>query len=133
MSVVNYPMSPQIHCKLCNSINIIKKGKRKLTNSARQKYYCKLCNHFFSESFSPKRTPLKIIIDTVILNNLIYILDYKPEANKQNIQKVTTHLYLYALALSFRTNFSLKHFTYAYFDQNNIFSFRPNQLKVNYD
>jgi len=311
-------MSQQIHCKLCNSTNIIKKGKRKLTNSARQKYYCKLCNHYFSESFSPKRTSTKIIIDTVILynlgntlpevikiikhkhkttitkssakrwirefsyrylkirkqmrkrygtnliisktfhhadlyysfkyhkakleqfgkyselknfiknipllakdqyftntsrcsqlklqpnnitisnysqtqfnslinnclklcannkqrhnivenfllatdrdtiaievpiwfydkqlgkisghidilqvkNNLIYILDYKPNANKENRDKVITQLYLYALAISFRTNLPLKHFRCTYFDENNIFSFRPNQLKINYD
>jgi len=68
-----------------------------------------------------------------IKDSKIHILDYKPEANKQNKDRVTTQLYLYALALSFRTNLPLKHFTCSWFDQNNIFTFNPNRLKVSYD
>jgi len=67
-----------------------------------------------------------------IKDSKIHILDYKPEANKENKQKVTTQLYLYALALSFRTNLPLKHFTCSWFDQNNIFTFNPNNLIVSY-
>lgn len=58
-------------------------------------------------------------------NNLIYILDYKPEANKQNIQKVTSQLTIYALALSFRTKIPLRKFRCAWFDENNYYEFKP--------
>lgn len=60
-----------------------------------------------------------------IKNNRIYILDYKPKAHKENSQKVTTQLTLYAIALSFRTKIPLRKIRCAYFDENNYFEFKP--------
>lgn len=55
----------------------------------------------------------------------IFILDYKPEAIKENKEKTITQLNLYALALSFRTKIPLNNFVCAYFDQNDYLEFRP--------
>ena len=58
-------------------------------------------------------------------NQKIHILDYKPNANKENTQKVTTQLTLYAIALSFRTQTPLNKIRCAYFDENNYIEFKP--------
>ena len=63
-----------------------------------------------------------------IKNNKVYILDYKPDAAKENKQKVTTQLNLYALALSFRTNIHLSKIICGYFDESDYFEFFPNNL-----
>lgn len=60
--------------------------------------------------------------------NKIYILDYKPNADKENKSKVISQLYLYALALSFRTKMKLKNFRCAWFDDKNYFEFNPTKL-----
>lgn len=54
--------------------------------------------------------------------NKIYILDFKPEAEKEN---PISQLRLYAIALSRRTKIPLKHFVCAYFDDKNYFEFCP--------
>ena len=57
-----------------------------------------------------------------IRNGLIHLLDYKPEANKQNpINQLT----IYALALSRKLNLPLYHFKCAWFDENNYYEFFP--------
>ena len=60
-----------------------------------------------------------------VKNNNIHILDYKPNASKENPEKVTTQLNLYAIALSFRTKVPLKNITCAYFDEFDYFAFKP--------
>lgn len=69
------------------------------------------------------KTPITGHIDILqIRNNLIHILDYKPEANKQ---KPTEQLTLYALALSRKLNLPLHCFKCAYFDENDYYEFYP--------
>lgn len=58
----------------------------------------------------------------------IYLLDYKPDASKENKQKVISQLFSYALALSLRTNVWLRNFRCAWFDQDNYFEFNPNEI-----
>ena len=59
--------------------------------------------------------------------NKIYVLDFKPEAEKDN---PIVQLYLYALGLSKITNIPLKNFRCAYFDDNNYFEFYPRYIKI---
>lgn len=61
-----------------------------------------------------------------------FILDYKPEATKQNKQNVTSQLYLYALGLSFRTGTPLNKIRCAWFDEENYFEFEPAKTKANW-
>lgn len=60
----------------------------------------------------------------------IYVLDYKPEAEKKNENEVVSQLYWYATGLSFRTKIPLSYFRCAWFDDNVFFEFDPNQLKM---
>lgn len=62
--------------------------------------------------------------------NKIHILDFKPEAEKENKQKVASQLYLYALGLSFRTGISLSEFRCAWFDADNYFEFEPDKIRI---
>ena len=55
-------------------------------------------------------------------NGLIYILDYKPNAEKVN---VVNQLTMYALALASRTKLAVKDFKAAWFDEKNYFEFFP--------
>ena len=55
----------------------------------------------------------------------IFILDLKPGAFKENEEKVTSQLYLYALGLSFRTKIPLSMFRCAWFDENDYYEFSP--------
>jgi len=55
----------------------------------------------------------------------IYVLDYKPNASKENDNKVASQLFLYATGLSFRTNIPLMRFRCAWFDENNYYEFNP--------
>lgn len=61
--------------------------------------------------------------------NKIHILDYKPNADKENKSKVISQLYLYALALSFRTKMKLENFRCAWFDDKNYFEFNPVKIR----
>ena len=72
---------------------------------------------------SDYQTPITGHIDILqIRNDLIHILDYKPEAEKQNpIEQLT----IYALALSRKLNLPLYYFKCAWFDENNYFEFFP--------
>src|SRR3989338_1564134 len=68
-------------------------------------------------------TPITGHIDILqIRNGLLHILDYKPEAEKQN---PTEQLTIYALALASRTKLALKDFKCAWFDENYYFEFFP--------
>jgi ATP-dependent exoDNAse (exonuclease V) beta subunit len=69
------------------------------------------------------QTPVTGHIDILqIRNNLIHILDYKPDADKEKpIQQLT----IYALAIASRTKLDLKSFKCAWFDENNYYEFFP--------
>ena len=69
------------------------------------------------------QTPITGHIDILqIRNGLIHILDYKPEAEKQNpVEQLT----IYAMALSKKLNLPLKDFKCAWFDENSYFEFFP--------
>ncbi len=72
-----------------------------------------------------QRIPLTGHIDLLqIRNNRIHILDYKPEAEKQQpLHQLTA----YALALASRTRLPLKDFTCAWFDDRHYYEFFPLQ------
>jgi len=76
--------------------------------------------HINPNNFS---TPITGHIDFLqIRNNLIHILDYKPEASKEKpIQQLT----IYALALASKAKLPLTIFKCAWFDENNYFEFFP--------
>lgn len=77
----------------------------------------------FSFPLSNYQTPITGHIDILqIRNGLLHILDYKPEAEKQNS---TEQLTIYALALSRKLNLPLYHFKCAWLDENNYFEFFP--------
>ncbi len=83
--------------------------------------------YFLSRKFTlpleNQQTPITGHIDILqIRNNLIHILDYKPEANKQ---KPIEQLTIYALALASKLKLDLKSFKCAWFDENNYFEFFP--------
>ena len=56
---------------------------------------------------------------------LIYVLDYKPEAEKVD---AISQLFTYALALSKRTDIWLRNFRCAWFDENGYYEFNPNDI-----
>ena len=60
----------------------------------------------------------------------IYVLDYKPNAEKENEDKVMSQLYWYATGLFFRTKIALQYFRCAWFDDNVFFEFDPNEVKT---
>lgn len=67
-----------------------------------------------------------------VRNNLVYVLDYKPEATKQKDETVASQLYLYASGLSFRSSIPLDKFRCAWFDDKNYYEFEPKKAKVRY-
>lgn len=58
----------------------------------------------------------------------LWILDYKPEAKKENAEKVITQLSLYAMALHYRAKVQLKSIVCAYFDEEACYEFKPIRL-----
>lgn len=67
-----------------------------------------------------------------IKNNKIYIMDFKPEARRENEQKVASQLHFYASGLSFRTKLSLDKFVCAWFDDKNYYEFYPKEAIVRF-
>ena len=71
-------------------------------------------------------------IDMVqVRNDLVYILDYKPNAVKD--KKASCQLYHYAIALSFRTRVPLENMRCAWFDQDSYFEYSPSEANVTHD
>lgn len=69
------------------------------------------------------QTPITGHMDVLqIRNGLMHILDYKPDADKQN---PTEQLITYALALSRKLNLPIRDFKCAWFDESNYFEFYP--------
>jgi hypothetical protein len=62
-----------------------------------------------------------------IRRGCIYLLDYKPDAKRENRKTVASQLFLYASGLSFRTKIPLSKFRCAWFDQNNYYEFNPDE------
>lgn|SRR3989344_1176119 len=77
----------------------------------------------FKLNLENQETPITGHIDILQLrNNLIHILDYKPDADKINpINQLT----IYALALASRLQIPIKCFKAAWFDDKNYFEFFP--------
>ncbi|RLF39813.1 MAG: hypothetical protein DRN12_06450 [Thermoplasmata archaeon] len=67
-----------------------------------------------------------------IRDDKVFILDYKPDAEKENKFKVVSQLYLYASGLSFRTGIPLKFFRCGWFDDKNYYEFKPINCKLNW-
>ncbi len=68
-------------------------------------------------------------IDLVqIRNGKVQVLDFKPNAEKE--KKAPTQIYLYALALSFRTGIPLNKMQCAWFDEKNYYCFEPSQARM---
>lgn len=61
-----------------------------------------------------------------IRKGLVFILDYKPGAERE--KKAASQLMLYARALSYRTSISLKNFRCAWFDESDYFEFEPSTI-----
>jgi len=60
----------------------------------------------------------------------VYVLDYKPDAEKENEDRVVSQLYWYVTGLSFRTRIPLDCFRCGWFDDNVFFEFDPNGVKI---
>ena len=68
-------------------------------------------------------------IDLVQLKfGMIYVLDFKPYASKEKLEKVMSQLFVYALALSVRTGIWLRNFRCAWFDSSAYYEFNPNEI-----
>ena len=61
-----------------------------------------------------------------------HIWTLKPNACRENEQKVSSQLYLYASGLSFRTGIKLENFRCAWFDDKVYYEFDPSQAKVRF-
>ncbi len=84
-------------------------------------------NYFLERDFNLElkghNTPITGHIDILQLrNNLIHILDYKPNAHKIN---PVPQLTLYALALASRLQIPIKYFKVAWFDETDYFEYFP--------
>ncbi len=78
----------------------------------------------FVLNFEDYRTPITGHIDVLqVRNNMIHILDYNPEAEKE--KKAVRQLTIYALALASRTKLPISYFKCAWFDEKNYFEFFP--------
>jgi transposase-like protein len=58
-----------------------------------------------------------------VRNNLVYVMDYKPNSSKD--KKAPGQLYQYALALSFRTKIPLSSMRCAWFDKKLYYEYNP--------
>ena len=67
-----------------------------------------------------------------VRNGLIYILDFKSDAEKEDVQKVASQLFFYASGLSFRTGIPLNNFRCAWFDDKAYFEFEPSKANVRF-
>jgi len=62
----------------------------------------------------------------------IFILDFKPEAQREDEQGVASQLFWYASGLSFRTSIPLREFACAWFDDRIYYEFSPIEAKVKF-
>ena len=62
----------------------------------------------------------------------IHVVDYKPNASYENLLKVVSQLFVYAVALSTRTGVWLRNFRCGWFDNDSYFEFNPNYIVIDY-
>jgi len=60
------------------------------------------------------------------------VLDFKPEAERKNENKVASQLFLYASGLSFRTGIPLDRLMCAWFDGSIYYEFNPIEANVRF-
>lgn len=85
--------------------------------------------HLFNDLFIDEKNPLSGHIDVLqVIDNKIWILDFKPKAHLEKYAKTQT--YMYALMLSKRTGIPLENFMCGYFDENISYTFSPSESKV---
>jgi len=60
------------------------------------------------------------------------MLDFKPEAQRENEQQVASQLFWYASGLSFRTSVPLEKFMCAWFDDGVYYEFDPAEAEIRY-
>lgn len=60
----------------------------------------------------------------------VWILDYKPNAEQESINKVVSQLFSYALGLSFRAGIRLNNIMCGWFDENKLYVFDADKVKV---
>ena len=78
------------------------------------------------EGIFNSKEPLTGHIDILwIENGKVYILDYKPNADKEIY--AATQVFFYALMLSKRTGLALDNFICGYFDENTVYLFKPEE------
>lgn len=62
----------------------------------------------------------------------IFVLDFKPGAQREDEQKVASQLFWYAEGLSFRTSIPLKDFACGWFDDRVYYEFVPAEAKIKF-
>ncbi len=67
-----------------------------------------------------------------VRNDKIYILDFKPGAAREKVEKVGSQLFFYASGLSFRTGIGLDKFRCAWFDEYVYYEFEPARANVKF-
>ncbi len=67
-----------------------------------------------------------------IRSNKICILDFKPNASRENEKKVASQLFWYATGLAFRTGIPLNNFVCAWFDDHNYYEFNPKESQIKF-
>ena len=98
---------------------------------------------FFKENYRCSQLKINIKIGTeskedticklaglALRDGLIYVLDFKPEARKENRQKVASQLYFYSSGFSFRARIPLDRFRPSWFDDSVYYEFAPKEAKI---
>jgi transposase-like protein len=62
----------------------------------------------------------------------VWVIDYKPNTAAESKEKVSSQLYWYSRALSFRAKVPLENIRCAYFDEQVCIEFDPNKVKLKY-
>lgn len=60
----------------------------------------------------------------------VWILDYKPNADKENVDKVASQIFSYAVGLSFRAGISLRDIACGWFDGNKMYVFDADKVRA---
>jgi len=60
----------------------------------------------------------------------VWVLDYKPETEKEDVNKVVSQLFNYTLGISFRTGVKLKDIKCGWFDENKTYTFDAHRVRL---
>ena len=66
-----------------------------------------------------------------VKNGKVWVLDYKPNAEAENVDKVVSQLYNYAVGLNFRSKVGLRNIKCGWFDENKMLVFDAREVKIN--